>query len=247
MTGKGNKQERSDTIVTNSSAPPLPRNIISAISQIQQYYTLEKKGSEIPTDFLTLEGTLDFWFIGFKTSLIDGIVVGIMGPIMLGVFRRYIPIFGTFEPNFFDRIWSLIMTFGLTIGYTIFLSSVTRYYIGQITKTAIKNLFSGIFLGAFLKALLLVIFYHTLYYLIITPRNVFTVLNSFEKVIGPKNIELTYYWIMSCRQVLPGASVVAIVSSIILILVPVYFMLTKARKVEKKLNNAEKWGFFNRN
>lgn len=63
------------TIITTGggSGAPRPRNIINAISEIQQFYVIESQGQEIPAEFLTLEGALDFFKIGATSGFKEGL------------------------------------------------------------------------------------------------------------------------------------------------------------------------------
>ena len=50
------------------------KNIIDAIAQIQQFAVMERSDYEIPEDFLTIRGKLNFFNIGFGNGFIEGMV-----------------------------------------------------------------------------------------------------------------------------------------------------------------------------
>lgn len=229
------------TVLMGTGVPPLPKNIVSAISQIQQYYTIEKDGAIIPKDFLTLEGALDYWNIGFKTAFKNGFLVTVLAPLMTSVFLKYVPIFGTFTPTLYDYIWSVIISYSLTIGYALILAYVARYYIGDITRSAIRNLFGGIISGTIFSTLLIVIAYNFLYFFILTEPKVAGFLMSMKDWVGIPTLQRWYTWIMGIRKALLSASLAVVINAIILLSVPVVFMLTKARRVSKEIDNREKW------
>lgn len=234
-------QKDETTIIGGSRSVPLPKNMIDAVSQIQQYYTLEKEGTAIPADFLTLEGTLDLWGIGFKTSVKNGLFSALISLFMIGVFYKYIPIFGNFNPSLYDKIWAVITNYSLTICHALFLSYVTRYYIGDITKTAIKNLFYGIILGSFIITTVIFVFYHTLYYLVLTDKNVASVLLSIKGLINFTTLERIYYWIMDFKRTFIVASWAVFFNMIFILSVPLFFMLFKAKRVNTEIKNRDKW------
>jgi len=71
------------TIITtgNGGGIPRPKNIINAISDIQQFYVIEQQGQDIPAEFLTLEGSLDFFCIGIKSGLNEGVFLLLLFPV----------------------------------------------------------------------------------------------------------------------------------------------------------------------
>ena len=71
----GNRSQ-SDTnaqiITTDSGRIYKPRNLLNAISEVQQFYVIESKGQNIPSEFLTLERTIDFFRIGITSGFHEG-------------------------------------------------------------------------------------------------------------------------------------------------------------------------------
>lgn len=239
---QGSQKSGGFTLIS-SGVPELPRNILDAVSQIQQYYVLEKEGSTIPQDFLTIAGAIDFMSIGTKTAVKTGFFSALLSPLMIGVFSHYIPIFGTFNPTLFDKIWAVIMNFSLTIAFAFFLAYVGRYYIGNITKSAIKNLFTGILIGAILKAVVIFMLFHTLYHLVLTPDKVAQAAVWLKDVIGASAATKMYYWILGFKKAFIIASWVTVLDTLIMISIPVTFVFFKARKTSTEIDNRRKWGF----
>lgn len=70
MSGDKSNRGQYDTnapiITTDSGRIYRPKNLLNAISEIQQYYVIESKGQNIPAVFLTLDRTIDFFKIGIK-------------------------------------------------------------------------------------------------------------------------------------------------------------------------------------
>jgi len=48
-------------------------NLLTAVSQIQRYAMFERKGGEIPVDFLTLDGQFSFFNVGMASGLVHGL------------------------------------------------------------------------------------------------------------------------------------------------------------------------------
>ncbi len=64
-------KSQDDVILTDPQGVHKPRGLLDAISEIQQYYTVEKGGSNIPEDFLTIKGKLSFFMVGLKHALLS--------------------------------------------------------------------------------------------------------------------------------------------------------------------------------
>ena len=52
--GKGPSDTNAQIITTDPGRIYRPQNLLSAISEIQQFYVIESKGQDIPAEFLTL-------------------------------------------------------------------------------------------------------------------------------------------------------------------------------------------------
>ena len=63
---------------SRSSTQSIFGNIIDAISQIQQFAVIERSGQDIPDDFLTIRGKLNFFNMGFGNGFIEGILFALL-------------------------------------------------------------------------------------------------------------------------------------------------------------------------
>jgi hypothetical protein len=61
------------------------KNIIDAIAQIQQFAVMERSDYEIPQDFLTIRGELNFFSIGFGNGFIEGMVFALLLAIIMPI------------------------------------------------------------------------------------------------------------------------------------------------------------------
>lgn len=120
-------------------------NLISAVSQIQRYAMIEREGGEIPVDFLTIEGQLNFFNVGLGSGFVHGIFFLIFTIIALPVISddilrtsvsRYLPLAG---------YKSFLFVISLTpVMYSVIVCVyLTRYHIGRLTRRAIDNLLVG--------------------------------------------------------------------------------------------------------
>ena len=78
---KGANDTNAQIITTDAGRIYKPVNLLSAISEIQQFYVIESKGQNIPAEFLTLERTIDFFKIGLKSGFNEGIALVLLFPV----------------------------------------------------------------------------------------------------------------------------------------------------------------------
>jgi len=164
---RGQSDTNAQIITTDSGRIYRPRNLLNAISEVQQFYVIESKGQDIPGEFLTLEHTLDFFKIGVKSGFHEGFALIILFP----VFHFY------FFPFVFHKLDFLgHLLFG-SIPYLVLIVNagmccyISRYYVGNITRKAINSLLMGRAMSLLLKAFLLYVLYLVLYRLS-TPENI---------------------------------------------------------------------------
>ena len=112
--------QREDIFVGNQAAPGKPKGLLDAISEIQQYYVVERSGSTIPVDFFTLGGKLAFFEVGFKGGFLCGLISAFLTPIAIGVIEKYIPIFGSYDATLYDKFFAFLIAVSFTVGYAFF-------------------------------------------------------------------------------------------------------------------------------
>ncbi|MFP7756189.1 hypothetical protein ACLG6S_16355 [Thermodesulfobacteriota bacterium B35] len=210
MAGSRNDYSPNATIITTgpgSGRMGRPRGLISAISEIQQYYVIEGQGQEIPAEFLTLEGSLDFFRIGATSGFKEGLFLILLFP----VFSFYLLPFVFETPDPFVTVVLEVTPYFPLIINTLLCIYISRYYVGNLTRRAINSLFIG-------RALLLVVkagFMYVVYYMLFrlsTPEYVWAVAQHFN---NPKKIYYDYFEILPRMVPLATSCAVIIVLSAI--------------------------------
>lgn len=138
----------------NGQKPPV-RGILSAISSIQQYSVIEGGGKDIPAEFLTIEGTLDYFKIGAKSGFNEGLILFICYPLMEFL---VIPFFLK-DPSHFIVLCFRSLPFFMIFFNTLLCGYVSKFYTGSITRKAINSLFTGRALSLFAKGCLIYVIY----------------------------------------------------------------------------------------
>ncbi len=164
---RGQSDTNAQIITTDSGRIYRPRNLLGAISEVQQFYVIESKGQDIPGEFLTLEHTLDFFKIGIKSGFHEGFALILLFP----VFHFYLFPFVFHKLDFLGHILFGSIPYLVLIVNTGMCCYISKYYVGNITRKAINSLLMGRAMSLLLKAFLLYVLYLVLYRLS-TPENI---------------------------------------------------------------------------
>lgn len=131
--------------------------IISAMSQIQQFYVIEQGGQEIPDDFLTIQGKLNFFKVGLGSGFMEGLTFAFLTALVLPILSdeklmswvaKYFPLA---QSKLF--LWTLaLFPVIVTGGICCYLS---KYRIGSLTRKAIDSLLMGRLVSLIAKAILI--------------------------------------------------------------------------------------------
>jgi len=231
-----------ETILSSSSYPGKPQGFLDALSEIQQYYIIERSGTEIPRDFLTIRGTLSFFWVGLKGSLVVGFCLTILSPFAFGVMNQLIPIFGTYHPSLFDKIFAFLLPLSFSFTYSLFLITLGNYYIGGLTRAAIMSLIQGIVIGAAVKAVLAFIFFHYLYFVVFQPETLGNLILKLHFFIKPKTREKLYFWLMEFKSSLLPSAWFVVVTTVIFIGIPLASILIQGKRINRIIEEEREWG-----
>lgn len=210
MPASRNDYSPNATIITTggSGGAYRPRGLISAISEIQQFYVIEEQGQEIPAEFLTLEGSLDFFRIGAVSGFKEGLFLILLFP----VFSFYLLPFVFKTPDLFLTIILNTIPYFPVIINTLLCIYISRYYVGNLTRKAVNSLFVGRATLLVAKAGFIYIAYYMLFKLS-TPEHVWTVARHFN---NPRKIYSDYLEILPhMMPVVIHCSLIILVSSIV--------------------------------
>ena len=164
---RGQSDTNAQIITTDSGRIYRPRNLLNAISEVQQFFVIESKGQDIPGEFLTLEHTLDFFKIGVKSGFHEGFALVLLFP----VFHFYLFPFVFHKLDLVSHVLFGSIPYLVLIVNTAMCCYISRYYVGNITRKAINSLLMGRAMSLLLKAFLLYVLYLVLFRLS-TPDNI---------------------------------------------------------------------------
>ena len=214
---RGPNDTNAQIITTDSGRIYKPKDLLSAISEIQQFYVIESKGQNIPAEFLTLERALDFFKIGIKSGFHEGLALALLFPI----FHFYLFPFVFQRLDLVSHILFAGIPYLALIINTLMCCYISRYFIGNITRKAINALLTGRAMALLAKAFLLYVIYLILFR-ISTPENIWKVAAQ----LGSRAEKIYYGFFEIKPHLLPVATESAILMAVAAI-VPygsVYFL-----------------------
>lgn len=168
----GRSDSQPEIIPTGAGGEIHPKGLLDAISYIDQNFANEMGGCLIKARFLTTKQRLEFMEVGFRSSFASGVISVLLTPIAIGVVERYIPMFGEANPPLFDQLCALLLALSFSLGYAVFIAKTSTQYVGEYTKSMVRNLLGGMIGGAALKAVLAFAAFHFMYYKIFSDENI---------------------------------------------------------------------------
>lgn len=235
------EKSRGDIFIGTPSPKGKPKGLVDALSEIQQYYVVERSGSPIPEDFFTIGGKLSFFEVGFRASFLSGIISALLMPFAFGVVEKHIPIFGSHDPSLFDRIFALVLSISFSIAHAVFIAFVGKYYIGSISKSAIRSLLQGFITGALVKMVAVFIFFHTVYFYLLSPSFLSKNLLKFRQFIKYETLNKIYHFLLEFRPVFLTSSYFLVFATILMIAIPVSSIIVGSRKTKREIEKEKKW------
>ncbi len=228
---------RNGGVVITSSGDMKPKGLIDAISEIEQFYTTEQSGSEIPERFFTTKNKIEFFEVGFKGAFISGLITALLLPWAIGVFEKKVPVFGVLGGSWFDQIFAMMLAFSFTIGYAVFIASIGRYYEGAFTKSMVRCLLSGVVIGAVFKMVIAFLFFHFLYFVILTEDRLSSALLHLQERVAFETLDGVYRWVLAFKPVFLTSAWLVVLTTLIFITIPMVTVIMKS------LYNRNRGGF----
>jgi hypothetical protein len=215
------------TVITGIQPPQKPLNLLNAVSEIQLYGSIEKD-LDVPMDknYFTIQNNIDFFTIGVKNSLTHLFFTLFFTPLAVGVLDNLIHLFGDKQLTTFDRIYALFLSLSVSIGFAIFLSTLKSSYVGTISKAMIKSLFEGLVFGEIVKVIISFLVYQFIY-ISMTPSHIANFVlflhKYFHNILDKFHVNYShmFLWLVNFRDVFPLSELLILVSSLILVLIPI--------------------------
>ncbi|WP_187648698.1 hypothetical protein [Nitrosophilus labii] len=126
------------------SAYKKPKNILNALSEIQRYYVLESRASEdLPKEYFTIEQIWDFFKVGFKSGIVEGLFFVTLLPFLQTVYPSFKVFFFGQNITYNEQLIFDIGSYLPILASTLFMIFLSKYYEGDLTKRAIFSFLNG--------------------------------------------------------------------------------------------------------
>ncbi|RMD59386.1 MAG: hypothetical protein D6828_01565 [Nitrospirae bacterium] len=230
------KNEGGDTVIMTAQPLQKPKGFIDTISEIQQVASMEGRGAVLPENFFTIKNRLDFFTVGLKGAFISGLITAMMTPFAIGVIEKKIPVFGTYTPNTFDKVFVFILALSYAIGYGIFIGSAGRYSNGVISRAMIRNFLGGVISGATFKMIIAFVFFHFVYFFVITDSVLGKIFGFLYKTgLNRQHLNSFWNWIFTFKPVFLTSAWFVVITTLVFLAVPVFFFVKSLLRREKTL------------
>jgi len=226
---------KGETWIQEQGQQHKPKGLVAAFSEIQNYFMSERKGSPIQEEFFTFGGKIAFFEVGFKGGLLSALLSVLLTPFAIGVVEANLPIFGTIHPSGFDKFFAFAIALSFSTGYALLFAGLGKYYIGIITKSAIKNLLLGVFLAAAIKGILAFLAFHFIYFVMLEPQRLGKFLLQFSWLVKGGALPWVYQSLLEFRPVFLTSAYFVLITSALMILIPVAGIAIGKRKTEKAM------------
>lgn len=215
-----------------------PKGLLEAISYIDQNFANEIGGCIINSRFLTTKQRLEFMEVGVRSSLVSGMISAVLTPIAIGVLERHIPIFGDSSPTFLDQSAALLLAVSFYVGYAIFIAKSTTCYIGEYTRSMVRNLLGGMTLGSTIKAVAVFLAFQTLYFYGLKDKYLAWIASQFFRLrLKHETAVKVFIWMQGFRETLLTSANFVVLTTLIFTVIPwIAYLYAKFRN--KKLIEA---------
>lgn len=234
------EQKGSSSPIGGLGAPKKPKGLLDAYSEIQQYGFVEKKGSPIDESFVSADTRIAFWGTGVRISLVSGLITSLMTPLGVGVFKGYVPIFGTSNLTIFDKSFAILIAITFSMGYGLFLMKLGNYYVGGVTRTLIKSLMGGFATGSLIKSGIVFIFFHIVYFKLLEPLTLARLFKQIPLLTVDIKKEIIYF-LYDFRNVFLISAWFVLITTILMLLIPLISIWLKSRKVKNILEREKQY------
>jgi len=133
-----------NALSNKESAYQKPRGILNALSEIQRYYVIESKASEeLPIEYFTLEQMWDFFKVGFRHGILEGLLFITLLPFLQTIYPSFKFYFLGSQFTAREQLFFNIGSYVPILITTLFMLYLSKYYVGVLAKRAIFSLVNG--------------------------------------------------------------------------------------------------------
>ena len=209
-----------------------PTGLLTAISEIQAIGDLERQGAFLPPEQFTLERQFDFYGLGVKSTLKPGIIMGLLTPLAIGILEEKIPVFGSTNPNLFDRIFVVLVSISYMIGYASFMGWACTKWYGEYSNRMVQTLLRGLQTAAVVKAVLIFFLFNFFYMVFFTKPRLTETFAHLSKYISLDTLTPYYLFCIGFQDCFFWSAWYVLATTVLYM-----FIIYMTYKVSEKRNN----------
>ncbi len=236
------KGSRDGSVISSQPADIRAKSFLHALSEIEQFSAVEYR-TDLPEGVVPMQPKFSFWDVAGKTAMITTFYTFIMSPFSFAVTDKLLPVFGSINPTFMDRLFSYLLAAAPTLAMTLLIMFVltSRVYIGKTTRVIVQNFlltFAGVkLILSFLLAMLILMVYNKL----LTDSNI---ISFYVKIINDTFLpdvfkKLSYHflkWFIEFKEIIPVAvkfSVFLHAGTAFALFLSYHYAKSKSEKIKK--------------
>lgn len=164
-------------ISTGTAGRKEAKNLIDAISEMQNFSVGEQKGLDVSENYFTWQMSIEFFAVGFK-SLMPGFLICLFCiPLAVAISMGVVPVYGGM-PSLYDKVYMFIVALAVSITATLILFTAAKYVEGTTTFQMAKSMYGGAMVSVLVKGVVLFVVFQ-LIAVFISPDFVYNYLNEF--------------------------------------------------------------------
>lgn len=187
------------------------KGLLHALSEIQQFSAVEYRTS-LPEGVVPIQPRMSFWSLAGKEAFVLTFYTFVTAPFSFAVFDKILPVFGSYNPDITDKIFSYLLSAAPTLALTMLIMFIltTRTYLGKTTENIVTH-----FLLSYIVVKLTVTLILAMTFMLIYERQLMEKFFIEECVklvksrfISPETKLLVYKfvdWLLEFREIIPKA------------------------------------------
>lgn len=217
--------DKGGVYVTGQGKDAKIKNLFDAISEIEYAASSEEESEKISGKFFTTKHWVAFTEVGAKASLVSGLFSALLSPLMMGVFEKIVPVFGSYNPTIIDEIYVTLLAVSFSLGYAVFISKIGKYWSRSysLTKKMVQGLMLGLTIGMIIKAGIVFMLFHYIY-IQLTPDRISYIASYIGRMHLEQTLNITVdeakVFITKFREVFIPAAYFVLFTSFLFIAIP---------------------------
>jgi len=240
-----------DNVIINTGGPAelKAKSLLHALSEMEQLSAAEYR-TDFPQGTIPIVSRFSFFDVAGKTAALSTLITFLLTPFSMCVFDKILPVFGSYHPTFFDKIFTLLLSSAnsLCVALLIIFTVCINMYLGKETEKIVRNFINTYVIVKIITSCFLGIIIYFIYRTFFTTQKIFAIYHEIirwkiiESPEGKFIIQKFFYWVNQFKSVLPDSIIFSLSLHIITaLLIYISFYGIAYRKTKKLKKFREEW------